>query len=489
MATVKDSQEHTVTLHHNLDVPLECTCGEDGWCRHVVAVMLLIYDIAVEEGKHLYFEKMPSEQPFNPSDKLLDMVDKYPPASRDSKSQKHSSDDESISKRCKEFLDSVYGEAKGKNGQIPDRNRVRFDALEVLAKRYEDSQRLWQAIEVYQYTCEYILENLDIVNNSKHYYTGHIRYMMRRMADMIRKLKIGPEQKQNYTVYFFKQYLQEETHHFALIYRDTLYRMLRGKDGVDFCISLFESQLGSEHIVAPEQVRRDKNEILDTASLLLENLGEEKLVEFLSRYHMEGEDACAKYIWYILDENPAGALGIAEKAIQTFVNQQRFVQIYEFISDRSGESGQEDTLRAMFVRTGNWSHYEKLKDVSRDWDAQLESLIDDLKSDRLHTCIDVLLHEKKTDKALHMAIQNNDLRLLDAYRHEFADTYPDEYYTQYAKEIPKLVESAKTLRDFDDIQRHIDIMIEIPGHGTDVVKLVDTLKSKYPQLAEQMDSV
>ena len=394
------------------------------------------------------------------------------------------------SRKCRLFLEHLYENAKGKNGHIADKNRVRFDAIEIIAKQYEDRGHPEHAIEVYRHMCEYISENMAVVNDMKQYYTGQILHSMRRVVALMRRLKLGHDEKRDYTLYFFKRYLQEETHHFALVYLDTMYETLKGAEDLDYCRSLFESQLGPRPVVSEKDLRRGMGEMLEAASSLLERIGDGSLGDFLSRHHMQSEDLCIKYIWHLADIDAKGALRLARKAGRTFANPEKFAQMHRFMLERSGDPGQADALRDMFVRTSNWAYYEKLKGAAADWDMQLGAVLDDLgKSGSLHICIDVLLHENRADDAARMALGSCDLGLLDAYSHEFAGTHPDEYHAKYAELVPDLVGSAKTLQDFDDIKRHIEVMRKIPGHGRETKRILAKLESEYPQLAEQMESV
>ena len=110
------------------------------------------------------------------------------------------------------------------------------------------------------------------------------------------------------------------------------------------------------------------------------------------------------------------------------------------------------------------------------------------KNGNIHTYIDVLLYEKRTDDALMAVLESSRLDLLDAYSGDLASIHPDKYYDKYAEQLPVLLESAMTMRDYENIKRHIDIMRSIPNHVTKSRDLISDLKTRYPQFAEQMES-
>ncbi len=520
-AKVSGRQKYSVTVIKNFEKAiLHCTCPYDrgGCCKHIVAVLFNVYtntgsvdiiDNMTLDYKHMQsgsgghdggvqdydmsyedayvmpgFSRSPlqdfgksrgSRAPIGSGIKKSRVASRMPP-----------------SRRCRQRMEYLYKNAKGKNGRITNKNRVSFDSVEHMAIEYENYGQPEKAIDVYRHMCEYISENIDMVDNMKHYYTGHVRHSISEAVTLIRRLKLDHDKKRDHILYFFKGYMQEKVGHFASIYLGALLKILDGAEDIQYGKSLFESQiLGGKPAVAAGHLQRDQTEILEASLSVLERIedGSDNMMDFLQSYHEKSESLCTKYIWGLMESDTDEALQIARKASKMFKNPEKFARIRSFILEQKGDPSRVDVLREMFIATSNWTYYEKIKDVADDWDAQLEAILSDLKNyGSVHTHIDVLLHEGKTDDAVMATLESCNLDLLDAYSGEFSRKYPSQYYDKYAEQLPALVSAATTIHDYDDIKRHIGIMRNIPNHVTKSRELVSDLETKYPQLAEQMES-
>lgn len=503
-AKVLGDKEYSVAIEKDRNqLFCKCTCqyGQKRLCKHIVAVLLYIHDNSEEMNNP--YARSPWQSPGSdtmddgsayggysrgPLDTMRQAIVNQ--RARGKKNNKKSfwetiEPDSPPSLICRKFLDEMYANAKNKKGTITDKNRIRFNAIEIIAKQYEDKGYPEHAIEMHKHMCEYISENIDVVDNLKQYYTGQIQSSMRHLVTLVRRLESGDE-KQEHMLYLFTRYMQEEIQGFAQIYLDTLSAVARGKND-KYCASLFESQLSENPIVAPGDSQRGKIEIIEAASSVLEKVDMRQAEDLVARYHMESEELCTKYIWHLADANVHEATQLCTKAAHNFVNPEKFEKMRRFILQKE-DLEYADSLRDEFVKTSDWLCYEELKEIATDWPTQIESVLDDLrKSGNLHTCIDILLHEKKTDEAVKTVLDSGNLSLLDAYSHEFAKKYSDKYYAEYERQIPDLVQSAKTRHDYNDIKRHIIVMRKIPGHSKEIQKLLAKLEAKYPQLAEQME--
>ncbi len=519
-AKVTDTKVYSVSIVKNYKKSiLHCTCpyDRDGFCKHIVAVLFSVYDrtgnVDIINDVDLDYKYAPRGghgssardygMPYDDPSAVLEFVRnalqgigtgrgvmpkgwdvKRPPAAVNDKTPP--------SRKCRQHMKRLYEGAKGKNGRITSKNRVSFDSIENMATSYNDCGHPEKAIEVYRHMCEYISENIDVVDNMKHYYTGQVRRSMLDAVTLIRRLKLDHDKKRDHILYFFERHMQEKVGHFAPIYLGALLNMLDGIEDARYCKSLFESQiLGGKPVVAPDRLQRDQTEILEAASSVLERMegGSDDMMDFLSDHHEQSESLCTKYIWNLMESDADEALRIAHKASKMFKNPEQFARIRSFILEQKGDPNQVGALRDMFIATSNWTYYEKIKDIADDWESQLGMILADLRSyGHIHTCIDVLLHEKKADDAVKAALESCNLDLLDAYSGEFSRKYPNQYYEKYAEQLPMLVKSAMTIHDYDAIKRHIRIMKNIPNHVTKSRELVSDLEAKYPQLAEQMES-
>ncbi len=515
-AKVKDERTYTVNMSlRDGTYTQTCTCSKRSEiCEHVMAVLFYVYDktkprdvsnytyeelddkylsrradaydpagykgslfgdVEKDEDRDIIESLMYSIGDFNkkPPKVLTEIDAKTPPA-----------------RKCKIFLDYLYEGSKGKSGKIPNKSRVPFHTIGTLATQYESRGQPKKVIDVYQCMCEYISNNIAIVNDAKQHYTKQFQHSIRQALESIRKTKASDDEKRHYAKYYFTAYINERTPRFAHMYLSAIYDISKDTEYTKYCMSLFVSEFEDKKKVGVKNTRRSKDELLDAIWPLLERLGDKQVNDFLVKHHMESDDMCVRHIWNLADSNPDQAMDVAKKAMQTFADPERFIRIQSFLLEANDNSEHEDLLRQRFVRTTNWSHYEMLKEKATDWDVQLKKILKDLTDDNCtHTCIDILLREKGADEAFKAAIDSKDLDILDAYKYEFSSKYPDKYYTEYKRLVPKLAASANTAQDFEDILRHIEVMKHIPGYVTETDKLVAKLEYKYPQLAEQMESI
>ena len=391
--------------------------------------------------------------------------------------------------KCKALLNYLYDYSKGKNGHITHKNRVEFSSIVNMAQDYERAGHPDKAIEVYRYMCEYIIEHIGIVDDMKKYYTGEIQKFMTRIIALSHKRQFKRDDRHNLILRLFKRYILEDSHFFAQMYLETFYDVIKDSEDGKYGASLFTSQIGKEPIVPKSKSRRDGGDILSAAVQALEKSGGVMLTDFLMKYHMQNKSICTRYIWQLADVDVQAALQVARDAEERFADPDHFLHMQEFILEQSGEPGLADLLRRMFVMTTNWTYYEKIKSTSNGWSADLHTILDDLrKADKPHVCIDVLLYEKRTKEALAELQKIGNLDMFDAYSKEFAARYSEQYYTAYKEQIPSMIEVAKNTYDYENIQRHIDVMRTIPEHGAGTEDLLADIESKHPQFAEWCES-
>ncbi len=508
MARVRGRRMYSVSIsRHGGRTSFRCTCpyNRAGYCKHVVAVLLHVYEatggLGMLEGRAAHAPALPQAPDRgsyggdgDPDVSDYDDALRYVIRSAYARGRKVSRGAPFArtprpamppTSKCGAMLDRLYDNAKGKNGRITDKNKVRFESIEAMAEGYEERGHPEKAVEVYRKMCEHISGNIGIVNDMKRYYTWRFQRAMRLTAELVRKLRLDRDRRREHLLYFFRGYMREETRRFALAHLEVMYEVLGDDGDAKYCMSLFESQLGRKPAVPAKESRRGRDDVLEAASLLLEKSEDGSLGDFLLRHHMRSKSLCVKYIWYLADTDRGKALRVAKRASRKFGDPEGFGRIRIFLLEQDGDPGLVGMLRDMFAMTHNWGYYEKIKEAADDWDAELGATLDYLKEGGdLHTCIDILLHEKMTDDAARMALESGDLNLLDAYSNEFAGSHRSEYYDAYVKRLPALLKAMESRYDRDDIGMHVKIMRGIPGCATKTRDFLAKLGEKYPQLAE-----
>ena len=508
LARVTGSREYTVSIQtKGAKTNLACTCNYDydGYCKHIAAVLLGVYYATGNLGmvKQVGQNNESSYSMFSPyihkdefNDELGSPDWQYMGKGTYVKKGKKIHVTKILSKtgyapplkKCEMILKSIYDKAKNKDGLITDKNKVKFDAVQAIVQDYEDSVMGSDAVSIHMQVCKYISENMSITDDKKLHYTRQFQYFIRHAIPLMRRLDSGSKKKQDRLRYLFEMYVQEDVNNFALMYLDALYETASDVIDLKYCKSLFESQMGRKPVVMANNSRRSKNEILEAFLLLLGKMGDDHTADFLSKHYKSSESLCARYIWNLADNNVEKALKVAQSAAKTFTDTDLFVRMQNFILEQNADPRQIDILTDMFGRTGNWSYYEKIKSISDDWDHTMNTILDRLeKGGCLHTCIDVLLHEGRIDVAIIKILESNDLDMHDAYSNELATLFSKEYYSEYTTHIPSLIQSAKK-NDYKDIERHIAVMKQIPGHGDKTRKFLAELVDTYPRFAKHMES-
>ena len=508
LARVTGSSEYTVSVQtKGAKTNLACTCSYDydGYCKHIAAVLLSVYyatgnlDMVKQvrqnnESSYGMFSPYMHRDEFNDELGRPDWlyIGKGTYVKKGKKihvTRILNKTDSPPSKQCEVILKSIYDKAKNKDGLITGKNKVKFDAVQAIVQEYEDSGMSSNAISIHMQVCKYISENMNITDDKKLHYTKQFRYFMRHAVPLMRRLDSGSKTKQDRLRYLFEMYVREDVNSFALMYMDALYETANDVIDLRYCKSLFESQTGRKPVVMAKNSRRSKDEILEAFLLLLGKMGDDHTADFLSKHYMSSEGMCARYIWNLADNDVEKALRVAQSAAKTFTNTDLFARMQNFILEQNADPRQIDVLIDMFGRTGNWSYYEKIKSISDDWDHAMNAILGRLEKDGcLHACIDVLLHEGKTDAAIARILESNDLDMLDAYGNELAAIYSKEYHSKYATRISSMIQSAKTEDDYRDMERHIAAMRQIPGHDAKTKKFLADLVDAHPRFAKHLES-
>lgn len=388
-------------------------------------------------------------------------------------------EDMTVAEKCVAYVKWQYNNLMNKNGIISVKDMVSFEGTNLIVQQFEQRGNYKDAAEAWEAVAKYVSDNIVAVNNTKHHYTRQIQFSVRKSISCIKKSRPSVKEKKAYMTRILESYLQEGTELFAKSYIDALYQICKTDEDAKICMSLFEKRFKSG-----KAIMRRPTDVLEAQIPIMEKIGGDTMRDFLNAHYKRSERLWTRQVWYLVDLDIKQAVKSAVGAAKAYPHSKHLADVLCHVMGIAGDSRQTDVLRMLFVTTWNWVHYEKLKDMSDNWDADLSKILEDVgKSDNPHMCIDVLLHEGGTDEAFKEAMGADGLHILDAYRDEFFKKYPAECYKKYADTISDIMCMDNSMYDDADIRRYVESIKSIPRHQKHAKKLLASLKKKHPQYA------
>ena len=231
--------------------------------------------------------------------------------------------------------------------------------------------------------------------------------------------------------------------------------------------------------------------------------GPEKALEFMLR-HQHLERMRQRLVQFYIDRgNLAEARKLCADALwQLEVRASRHLYrgVYEKflleIAEREGDTGEIVRLaRDQFVSTGDFRYYDQLKKTvaPAHWPGFVEELIQTISKTRddWHTATyflpEIYAREGMWDKLLEMVKQEG-ARLLEPYRRQLEERYPDEVCAVYEKSVYKHLETSSSRKVYQQICQYLSRMKK-PGKEARVNQIVAEIQAKYPKRRALMEEL
>ncbi len=495
-ATVAGTESYTVTVtagSGGLECGCTCPYDWDGYCKHIVSVLLYARDNARKLHKD---EKKRRDSVTGALDAATgdqireflaeemenneDLLDRFAAACGIRRAGMRD---------YRAMAESMYGEyGGGRYGRVPYGDEIDFSKIMGLARAHEGRKDYEEAIRAYRELSEVIAENMDMVDDSDGYYGACFSDAIHGMVRCVNRPGAAKEQ---HITYMFEKFMLKEPDYFADGYEDALYSTCT--DAGD--LAHWERLLDPHVPDAIPRSDRGWSEHFDAARLvmmkitILERTGSRMLPDMLAKHYRAYDDVCISYIAHLRKKDRRAALRVAEEGAEMFPYSKEIKNILHGLYEKT-DPGYAMSLRRFFLRDGSWKHYDELKKSSDDWGRELKSIIDELARGRNHyVLIGMFMRERMTDRAVRLILQCDQLQILEEYHDKVCALYPEECHAAYRKHIDRLAGSARNRECYKHVKEHLRKMKAVPNHRKEFAEFVGHLRERHARQPAFLDEI
>lgn len=206
--------------------------------------------------------------------------------------------------------------------------------------------------------------------------------------------------------------------------------------------------------------------------------------DLIEQYYELNPNLCLSYARALKeDDEIERSVKVAEECSSIFPDYQT-KPIRVFLSELYEHSDAEkykENLLWLFLNTNEWKYYEALKSrFPESWNDILLRIINRLSQDRfsLARLIDVYLREEMYDTAFKRLLMSRSLSLLEKYHKDLADCYPNEYFQAYRELIHSFAGNETGRRHYQEVVSYLKKMSEIRGFEGDFAKFIGKLRQE-----------
>lgn len=228
---------------------------------------------------------------------------------------------------------------------------------------------------------------------------------------------------------------------------------------------------------SPERIR-----MLRIQVEALERLGRKRDINRLLEEHGRADPAaCAMRVGRLAGSgDKAGAVRAADKGLDLFGNDERIMAAAEAVYG-GREAGRVPVLSGLFMRTLDWSYYDKLRGLPgwrRERAAVLEWLSSD--EDRYEMLVRMLVSEGMHGRALREIAEGDDAALFAEYAETVAAGRPRAYLAAYGRCVAGLADSARSSWDYSRVAQHLKHMSGIEGGKEAAARIAADIVARNP---------
>ncbi len=284
------------------------------------------------------------------------------------------------------------------------------------------------------------------------------------IASCATRQNLNHQKKRRHIAYIFKMWSENEIRYDGTVWQQALEGMCTGIQDLEYLCGMIETALSGVHVSKNRYNKYGKTASLIRAKIsLLGRMGDDAaLNESYKAHYRDDPEICTEYVRRLSRTDPSAAVRIAVEGIRAFPGiYNKIGQIYKKSDPMYGE-----ILKDLFLETGEWRHYNRLKRISKDWDDIVESMIEYLNYTGSFTVIvDMLVREKMFDRAISRIMESRDLAALEQYHFTLCSRYPEQYHRAY-KSLLTSMGIGKGRRSYKNFAAHLKKMRSVPGHGT-----------------------
>ncbi len=462
----------------------DCTCTYNskhyGICKHVVAVLMHLMDhieemLVEEDTREATINYMIGKIPTDGALKFLAAV---------------MIDDEEVRQRfIKEFdlenvrlqrdyraeIDRMYRDAAEADGKVY--SNLDFEGYFTNARESQHNGEMDSATMMFRDMSEIISERMIMVDDSDGYYTDCFIEALENMVESIIRERLPPEKKRDHVAYLLGRFVAETRPKFIPQYRGALENICTQKADLLY----WQEQLAPhlKYMIDSGNTPKNAVDLVLMQTHILEELEDaDESASVLAKFYHLDKKLCTRYLDTLRHINPGKARRAAQEVVEKYPDDTEIIErAFEFYSKSS--RGYSALLRRMFVMTGDWKHFFKLKEVARNWDAEVANIVKEcVKKSNPIRAAETYLKEDMLAEAMKLLESLNSLELFETFRTRLARRYPSRYFAAYG---PKIIEEARSKRSkkhYDRIQRHLINLKAIPGSETKYANVKNAIREE-----------
>lgn len=374
------------------------------------------------------------------------------------------------------------------NGRVPYGAEVDFGDIIKLAQIHTDRKNYDEAIRAYRELSEAIAKNMDMVDDSDGYYGACFSDAIQGMVECINRQGVS---KKWHITYMFEKFMLKEPDYFADDYEDALSAICTDTEDIKHWEDLLDPHIPdtipnsdgdfSRHFYAVQLIRMKITILKRTKSRMLPDI--------LAKHYCDDHDICILYIEHLKKKDKQAALRIAKEGVRLFPHSSKFRNILHDMYKKTDPEFPK-SLRRLFIHDASWKHYDELKQISNDWNRELESIIDELARGRNHyILLGLFMRENMTDRAMQLILQSDDLHILKSYHNDLCALYPEKYHAAYKRHIDKIAKHAHDRRNYKHVKECLKTMKSVPGHEKEFKEFVDYLRERHARQPAFLDEM
>ncbi|VVB64119.1 Uncharacterised protein [uncultured archaeon] len=496
-AEVQGSETYNVKIDLKKGISAECNCPYDleGYCKHIVAVLLSMLDnkeeieikMARSRQDHEAAEALLKEaDPVELRDFLRSEMELLYPLRTHFMTWFSRSDDLKSIHDYKREIGKLYRVTGIYEDDIFYGLEVDFSPLEQLAEININRKSFLEAAKIYQALFESIDERMESIDESSGYYEDKFANYLNSYVACIKNAGLDAKAKRIYIKYLFEKYINDPQY-FEDDYLHSLEELFVSREDREYWLDLLEPYMQEEIPDAQNagHAKYRRLELVSTKLRLLWDLGRKNdYYDLIKQYYRYSSDLCLSYARALKeDDKLEQSVKVAEECLSLYPDYQ-MRPIREFLSEIYEHSNPEkykENLLWLFLNINEWKYYEALKaSSSGSWKDILQRIVDSLSQDRFGTSrlIDVYLREELYDVALKSVLESRSLSFLANYHKDLAGRYPNEYFQAYRELIHSFAGNETGRRHYQVVVDYLRKMGEIRGFESGFAEFIGLLRQE-----------
>ncbi len=491
-AEVQGTEKYNVKVDLKNGISAECNCPYDleGYCKHIVAVLLSMLDnkeeieVMMSKSRHdqeAALALLKEADPLELREFLHNEMEQFPSLRTHFMTWFSRSGDLKSIHDYKREIGKLFRETGIYDDEIYYGPEVDFSPFEQLAEINIRKKSFLEAAKIYQALFESIDERMESIDESSGYYESKFSNYLSNYVNCIKSANLNAKARRNPLKYLFEKYIGG-TQYFEDEYLQAMEELCVSREDREYVLELMEPYL-QEEIDAEKAYR--KLALISTKLRLLWALERKNdYYDLVEQYYQHSPNLCLSYAMSLKEDgNLEQSVKVAEECSSLFPDYQT-KPIRVFLSELYEHSDIEkykENLLWLFLNTNEWKYYEAMKTrFPESWNDILLRIINSLSQDRfsLARLIDVYLREGMYDTAFKRLLESRSLSLLAKYHKDLADRYPNEYFQAYRELIHSFAGIETGRRHYQEVVSYLRKMSEIRGFEGEFAEFISKLRQE-----------